>query len=73
MPCTTHKKGITLLNNTNPNTHTLLTQTNLEKRLEDIAKALRLNLALLTFNTIEEHEKKETAKQLRSLLSKEED
>ena len=51
------KQGVTLLNTPDPATKALFTDTKLEQRLKNIAKAIRLKWPILNFRAIEAYKK----------------
>ena len=59
------KQGVTLLNTPDPATKALFTDTKLEQRLQNLAKAIRLQWPISNFRTIEAYKKAQKADELR--------
>jgi hypothetical protein len=61
----TLKQGITPLNNIDPNLQALFTHSELEQRLERLAKSVRLNWPIQTFSHLTAYKKRAKTEELR--------
>jgi hypothetical protein len=64
--CSALKQGTTLLNSLDPAIHALLQETKLEQRLQNMAKAMRLQWPILNFKVIDAYKKRAKTKELKT-------